>query len=111
MIDKIHYNRIITNIIKNAMQAIDESIVGLIEINIEHNNEKLSIAIKDNGKGIAPELYDKILQPHFSTKSNGMGIGLSMVKSMVENASGTINFTSVLEIGTTFTLEFPIIKN
>ncbi len=107
LIDKMHFNRIITNIIKNGIQAIEDNKQGNIVIKISKNKTSIEISIEDNGAGIEEALHDKIFLPHFSTKSTGMGIGLSMVKSMVENAEGTIHFNSYINYGTLFILTFP----
>ena len=53
------------------------------------------------------ENKDKVFEPKFTTKSSGMGLGLAMVKNIVETYQGTITFTSVKDVGTTFTVSFP----
>jgi signal transduction histidine kinase len=58
--------------------------------------------VKDNGTGIPPDRIDKIFMPNFTTKSTGMGLGLAMVKNIVENAGGQIWFETSQNIGTTF---------
>jgi two-component system nitrogen regulation sensor histidine kinase NtrY len=64
--------------------------------------------VEDNGVGIPLEFRDKVFEPKFTTKSSGMGLGLGMVKNIVETYKGTINFTSDTNKGTVFTVRFPI---
>ena len=63
--------------------------------------------IGDYWIGIQDEFIDKIFEPKFTTKSSGMGLGLGMVKNIVETYKGTIDFTSQPEKGTVFTVRVP----
>ena len=71
-------------------------------MSIATENNQVIISIADNGKGIAAELQDKIFAPNFTTKSTGMGLGLSITKNIVEMAGGTISFQSTENIGSVF---------
>ncbi len=99
--------RVFNNIIKNAIQAIDEDKKAEIIITIEEKSDSYQIYFKDNGSGIAERDYDRIFVPNFTTKGSGMGLGLSIVKNIVETSEGNISFNSTLEKGTTFILQFP----
>jgi signal transduction histidine kinase len=66
------------------------------------------ISVKDNGSGIDAELRDKLFSPSFTTKTSGMGLGLSIVKNIVENFAGKIWFETEMGKGTTFYLEIPV---
>ena len=71
-----------------------------------HNlTDKFIIKIKDNGCGIGEEEKKKIFMPNFTTKSSGMGIGLSIVYDIIETLGGSINFESEIGKGTTFIIE------
>ena len=65
--------------------------------------------VSDNGCGISREEAERIFTPHFTTKSSGSGIGLSLVKQIVEKHGGTISFESKVNIGTTFRLDLPTV--
>jgi len=106
--DRTQLIRIINNLVKNAIHACDEQQNPLIEVEILNLKSHFKIIIKDNGKGIAPEYIQKIFEPKFTTKSSGMGLGLGMVKSIVENYMGTISCESQLGRGTVFTIEIPL---
>jgi signal transduction histidine kinase len=71
-------------------------------------SDKVTVSISDNGTGIPEELQKKMFTPNFTTKSSGMGLGLSIVKRYVENANGKIWFESVADQGTVFYVEIPL---
>ena len=70
-------------------------------------NQKHQIIIQDNGIGMTEEQQNKVFSPNFTTKSSGMGLGLAMVKNIVESVNGNITFSSREGIGTTFMIELP----
>ena len=110
-IDKTQLIRIITNLVKNAIQAIPENQENktvIVSIRKESNNAIISV--KDNGKGILFKDFDRIFEPKFTTKSSGMGLGLAIIKNIIENYNGTITFESQLGKGTKFIVTLPIIK-
>ena len=108
--DKNHFRRAIGNIIKNAIQAIPQGKEGIIEIILDSNDKRCTLIIRDNGIGIPKDMEHMIFIPNFSTKTSGSGIGLSIAKTMIENAAGSISFYSTITKGTTFIVELPIYK-
>lgn len=100
--------RTFNNLLKNAIEAIDEESLCCITIIVYADVKSAYIEIKDNGKGIPPALQDKIFVPNFTTKTSGTGLGLAFVKQAVENAGGAVKFTSISGLGTTFYLNFPL---
>ncbi|MDC6366340.1 MULTISPECIES: sensor histidine kinase [Flavobacteriaceae] len=106
-LDRTQLIRVITNLVKNAIQAIPEIESPRILVAVASEGDKVKISVADNGIGISDELKHKIFEPKFTTKSSGMGLGLGMVKNIVENYQGTIDFTSQLGKGTVFTVKFP----
>jgi len=108
--DKEQLLRVFNNLIKNAIQAIAQEKRGHIEINLNQENENIFVQVIDNGVGINEEQKKMIFVPNFTTKTGGMGLGLAMVKSIIESIKGEITFTSVENKGTTFLLRFPILK-
>jgi signal transduction histidine kinase len=110
-IDRTQLIRIITNLAKNAIQAIPESQENkAVCVNIKKEFGNVIITVTDNGIGIAPEDYTRIFEPKFTTKTSGMGLGLSIIKNIIENYNGTITFESKEGKGTTFTVSLPIIN-
>lgn len=107
--DKL-FGRVISNLIINGIQAVEPGKLPQIKIWLWMTDQAVFLEINDNGKGIAPELKDKIFIPNFSTKSQGSGLGLAIAKSGVETAGGKIWFETELGKGTTFYLTFPLIQ-
>jgi signal transduction histidine kinase len=109
--DKTQMNRLFTNLLQNAIQAIPEDREG--EVNISMNEVEqgwVVISVSDNGDGIPPEIQSKIFVPNFTTKNSGTGLGLAMCKNIVEQAHGEISFETQLTVGTTFYVKLPLIK-
>jgi len=106
-LDKTQLIRVITNLVKNAIHALDGVEVKKIEVTVEANNNNVIIKVADNGKGISEEDKTLVFEPKFTTKSSGMGLGLPMVKNIVEAYNGTITFTTQLNKGTVFKIVLP----
>lgn len=94
MADKNQLNRVFTNLLKNAIQAIPKSKNGQIDIDILNNENDFIISIKDNGDGIAKDKYERIFEPNFTTKSSGTGLGLAICKNIIDSIGGKIWFES-----------------
>ena len=105
--DKQYLNRIITNIVKNAFQAIPHTREPIILVDLSIDRDKLVVIIEDNGKGISEEDKKEVFKPRFTTKSSGSGIGLSMVKKIIEDYDGEITFESTEDVGTKFIIHLP----
>lgn len=100
--DKNNLSIVFGNIIKNAIQAIGKKEDGRIIIKIKDVNDYYNIEIIDNGCGIKDEEKKKIFMPNFTTKSSGMGVGLSIVYDILETLGGSIGFESEVGIGSVF---------
>jgi two-component system nitrogen regulation sensor histidine kinase NtrY len=105
-VDKDLILRVLNNLIKNAMQAIPRDQKGEIKVRLSANQSLVAIDIKDNGIGISEEAQDKLFVPYFTTKSNGTGLGLAMVKQIIQMHQGKIRCVSS-DAGTIFTIELP----
>lgn len=111
-IDRTQLIRIINNLVKNATQSIAENQIEksiLVSVKKEENN--VLILVKDNGIGIEPDNIDRIFDPKFTTKNSGMGLGLGIIKNIIENYKGSITFKSEFGKGTTFMVTLPIINS
>ncbi|MEE9363989.1 MAG: ATP-binding protein [Cellulophaga sp.] len=106
-LDRTQLIRVITNLVKNAIQAVPEVESPRILVSVVSDIGYVKLIVADNGIGIADEVKDKVFEPKFTTKTSGMGLGLGMVKSIVENYKGSIGFTSQEGKGTAFTVKFP----
>jgi len=105
--DRTQLIRVVTNLVKNSIQAIPKERTPEIIVSVSQEENKVEIKVSDNGNGISEENKPKIFEPKFTTKTSGMGLGLAMVKNIVETYDGSINFVSEKEKGTTFTVSFP----
>jgi two-component system, NtrC family, nitrogen regulation sensor histidine kinase NtrY len=110
-IDRTQLIRIITNLVKNAIQAIPEDQeTKNIKVKVSKSNNNAIIKVIDNGNGIAETDFERIFEPKFTTKTSGMGLGLAIIKNIIENYNGSITFKSELGKGTTFKVKLPIIN-
>jgi nitrogen fixation/metabolism regulation signal transduction histidine kinase len=107
-IDKSQWIRVFNNLIKNSIQATNDSGNIEIRISMEQKADKLIIQFQDNGKGIPIEMQSMIFTPKFTTKTQGAGLGLAMVKSIVSNSNGDIRLDVSNENGSVFVIEMPI---
>ncbi|MCM4155088.1 ATP-binding protein [Gramella sp. AN32] len=105
--DRTQLIRVVTNLVKNATQALDAAENPHILVNVEEEETTVCVSVYDNGSGISEENKDKVFEPKFTTKSSGMGLGLAMVKNIVETYGGSINFESKEGKGTIFNVRFP----
>ena len=106
--DRTQLIRVVTNLVKNGIQSIPEDKENpKIEVTVGSEDGMVKITVADNGIGISEENKPKIFEPKFTTKTSGMGLGLAMVKNIVETYKGNITFTSQQGEGTTFIVTFP----
>ena len=105
---------VLINLLKNAFEAIDpehkDNISGSIHLKAFMRCGKLHITISDSGCGITPEQIDHIFNPFVSFKKGGSGIGLAIVKRIVNSHMGTLDLTSNIGCGTTFSVILPVKK-
>jgi len=96
------------NIVLNGVQAMPSG--GLLHLTVKRENDNALIMVRDHGTGIPENIRDKIFNLYFTTKAGGSGIGLAMAYRVMQLHHGSMEFTSILEHGTTFYLRFPIIE-
>ncbi len=107
--DRTQLIRVITNLVKNGIQAIEQKQPEIPHINVRvfSNGDEVCISVEDNGIGISEKNKPLVFEPKFTTKSSGMGLGLAMVKKIVNTYKGEISFESTAGEGTTFQVVFP----
>ena len=110
MIDRSQVEQVLINLIKNAKEACSDREKPEIRISssLQSEHHLYIITVSDNGRGIMPEVMDKIFVPFFTTKPSGSGIGLSLCKQIMTLHNGSISVSSDLEKGSCFTLKFVI---
>jgi signal transduction histidine kinase len=109
-IDKEQFSRAFLNLVKNGIQSIPTDQIGEIRITVETDKSAALIKVRDNGTGISQEAQENLFQPNFTTKTSGMGLGLSIVKNIVDNFGGKIWYATEIDKGTTFFVEIPLVK-
>lgn len=97
--------QVFINLIKNATEAMENG--GIIRTSVQSDGESVRILIADEGKGMPEHVLRKIGEPFYSTKEDGTGLGLMVCFTIVEQYNGTIKVESVVNEGTTFTIELP----
>ncbi|KQT15268.1 histidine kinase [Chryseobacterium sp. Leaf404] len=105
--DRVYLSRIITNLVTNATQAKSDERDMMINIDIEQYQRRVVISVQDNGVGIDQAMFEKIFEPNFTSKNSGMGLGLAMVRKMIEDYKGEITVKSEKGKGATFTITLP----
>ena|GEM_PF-5171849 len=111
-IDRRDFETALLNLILNAKEAIEDhgtvwiSVSQLTSSSSNAETPKIRLQVKDNGCGIEPVILSKVFEPFFTTKLTGTGLGLTMVRSVIERASGELTVESTAN-GTVFNLDFP----
>jgi signal transduction histidine kinase len=103
--DSTFINRIIYNLVNNAVQAMPNG--GKLTIRAYKDGKDVILTVKDTGVGIPEAVREKLFTPMFTTKAKGQGFGLAVIKRMTEALSGTVTFESQEGKGTTFTVRLP----
>ena len=106
--DRTQLIRVVTNLVKNAIQAMPKKDDPKINVHVGTNNNSVILIVSDNGSGVLEENKKKLFEPKFTTKTSGMGLGLAMVKNIVENYKGSISFESEKDKGAVFKVIFPL---
>ena len=111
VLDRTQLIRIITNLVKNAIQSIpEEQDLKVVLVSVNEKETMVEITVTDNGIGIEEVNREKIFEPKFTTKNSGMGLGLGIIKNIIENYKGTITFETEPGKGSTFMVSLPIVK-
>ncbi|OZM56306.1 hypothetical protein CIB95_12895 [Lottiidibacillus patelloidae] len=105
--DKNFLQQCIINIVKNAIEAVDEK--GTVIVEIMRENDNAIVEIKDNGEGLTKEQLKKIGLPFYTTKSKGTGLGTMVTNRLIEQLGGSIKYKSVKNNGTVVQISLPIV--
>ncbi len=109
-VDPEQMRRVFINLIDNSLDALSECREErqlVIETRLNPNRGSVRIEFRDNGHGIAPEDYENLFLPYFSTKKKGTGLGLAIVRQIVSEHNGYIRAEPVIPRGTRFTMDIP----
>jgi two-component system, NtrC family, nitrogen regulation sensor histidine kinase NtrY len=107
--DAEELQRAFVNIIRNGVQAMPEG--GTLSVTTTLENGTIFISISDTGTGIPPEVRSRLFEPNFSTKTDGMGLGLALVKKTIHELQGSIEIRSKENLGTTVLIRLPVVQS
>ncbi|WFU91349.1 ATP-binding protein (plasmid) [Rhizobium sp. CC1099] len=108
---KIELQQILINLVTNAIQAMDEhrSSTRVVRIATEYaDNDHVAVAVHDTGPGLTEAAKEKLFTPFYTTKSAGMGMGLSICRTMLEARGGTLDADNHIDGGAIFRMRLPI---
>lgn len=114
VMDAHQFNRVLLNLVVNAIDAVKHRSPGKIIIAsaLDNTGDILSVSVSDNGMGIPPDRINRIFDLFYTTKgTGGTGLGLPMAKKFVEKTGGTLCVQSTVDAGSTFTMTFPRIAS
>jgi signal transduction histidine kinase len=108
--DPIHLQQVLINLMINGMDAMSPSPTNShLEIRLQRVGDRGLLAVQDSGVGLPAELIPRLFERFFSTKPNGMGMGLAISRSLIEEHGGSIWVESQLGTGTTFFVSLPLV--
>ena len=109
LVDRVQIQQVLINLMRNAVEAMQESRVRRLDIATETRDGRVTVSVADTGAGVPAEIADKLFEPFVSGKSNGMGVGLAISRSIVEAHGGRLWLTPNPGGGAVFqfTLPFP----
>jgi two-component system sensor kinase FixL len=108
--DRVQVQQVMLNLIRNAMEAMESSPARDLVITTVEDTGQARISVADSGSGIAPEIAEQLFQPFVTTKRQGMGVGLSISRTIVEAHSGRIWVEANPAGGTTFHFTLPVVN-
>ncbi|MEI7607021.1 MAG: MASE1 domain-containing protein [Rhodospirillaceae bacterium] len=116
MVDRIHIQQVILNLIRNAVEALSEAGAEVREIRlaVRHKGGRVVFEVRDTGPGIDPEIAERLFTPFTSSKDRGMGLGLSISRTIVAAHNGQLRYVPVPKAGpnekpgATFTFDLPV---
>ena len=105
--DPVQIGQVVLNLVRNAIKAMEHSAPQVLTISVMRGRGTVQVAVQDTGCGIAPEVADNLFEPFHASTTQGMGIGLSLCRSILEAHSGKI-WVDPVEAGTKFIFELPV---
>ncbi len=108
IVDATYIRQALTNLIRNAFEAIEPKGSGEVIVRARQQGDVVVIEVIDTGVGIAPANFERMFRPYFTTKKGGTGMGLPMVRRIVEEHGGQVTFESVEGAGSRFVMLLPV---
>jgi two-component system, LuxR family, sensor kinase FixL len=109
-VDGIQLQQVLLNLTRNAVEAMNACERGERRLLVRTralNEDEVELAVEDSGPGVADSMLEQLFEPFFTTKPEGMGLGLSLSRSIIEAHGGTLRYDSQPECGSTFRITLP----
>lgn len=110
MIDRVQVQQVVVNLLRNSIDALEGQSDGAIQVTTKQDGNSVRVAVADNGPGLDKEIADKLFQSFNTSKPDGMGIGLSVSRSIVEDHGGRIDAMPRPEGGVEFWFTLPMVE-
>lgn len=109
-VDKVQIQQVLLNLLRNAFEAMETQQVRMISVRarVMRDGKTAEISVGDTGPGLPPDVMEKLFQPFVTTKSSGMGVGLSICRTIVESHGGKMWVESEPDNGATFLMTLPV---
>lgn len=104
--DPAALRRMVQNLVRNALESRDDAPASVL-VTVAADDDEVSIAVQDDGRGLTPEEQSRIFAPYYTTRAEGTGLGLAIVRRLAGDAGGEVRVDSAPGRGSTFTLVFP----
>ena len=110
LVDKVQIQQVLVNLVRNAIDAMEASARKVLSIRVAESGGMVEVSVSDTGSGLSPDIADRLFEPFATTKSQGMGIGLSVCRTIIEAHGGRIWAEPGSAGGTTFRFAIPSIR-
>ena len=106
-IDRVQIQQVLLNLMRNAVEAMGASPQRKLSISTRANGDMVEVSVSDTGPGLTPEMRDRLFHPFTTTKADGLGIGLSICRTIIEAHGGELTCQSHEGQGTDFRFTLP----
>jgi C4-dicarboxylate-specific signal transduction histidine kinase len=107
--DPIQIEQVLVNVIRNAIEAVADctNLERWVRIRLRHIDDEVRVEIEDNGRGVSPDIAQRLFEPFETSKLRGMGLGLSLSREMIKAHGGSLEWDATAAVGSRFVLRLP----